>query len=241
MARKPAAWAIVAGCCWLAASGCAEKKKAPEPKAPAPVADYVVSLADHNLAAAVWQALGKTSGELHRSELERLTVLDLGRKEIISVVGIENFPNLKRLDLSGNFLRELTPLSGLSTLVSLKLDRNYLVDISPLGPLVNLTELDLADNEISDISPLAGMTRMVKLNLANNRISDLTPLAGMTKLMEVDLGNNRFTNIGALRRISNAGGLGPGAQVDLTRNSLDSQSVLNHIPFLKSNGAVVRY
>jgi hypothetical protein len=225
----------------MAASGCAGKKKAPENKIPAAAADYVVNLPDVNFAGAVWKAIGKTSGELMRSELSGLTVLDARGKEIISLEGIEHFPAISRLYLSDNYIRDVTALTVVSTLTVLDLGHNYVYDLKPLAGLVNLTELDLAGNDITDVAPLARLTNMVHLDLADNQVADITPLAGMTRLGWVDLSHNRLTNIGALRRAHDAGALGPGAFVNVQRNSLDSQSVLNHIVVLKSDGAEVRY
>jgi hypothetical protein len=239
MGRK-AVWAVLA-CCWLAAApGCA-RKKAPAQGMPSATADYVVNLPDVNFAAAVWKAIGKTSGELMHSELSGLTVLDARGKEIISLAGIEHFPAISRLYLSDNYIRDVTPLTVVSTLTVLDLGRNYVNDVRPLAGLANLTELDLAGNGIEDVSPLGRLISMVHLDLADNRITDIAPLAGMTHLTYVDLSHNRLTNIGALRGVHDAGGLGPGAFVNVEQNPLDAQSVLNHIVVLKSDGAEVRY
>lgn len=67
----------------------------------------------------------------------------------------------------------------------LDLDGNQISDISPLSALIKLTELDLHDNKISDISPLSLLTNLTVLDLRENQISDFSPIAGLIgNLME---------------------------------------------------------
>ena len=231
-------WAIL----FLTAVACGAKKEQPaQEPTPKPVADQVVSIPDVNFAAAVWSAINKTSGELYRSELINLTALDIPGRGIIGLAGIEHCASLMRLNLSGNYLRDLAPMAQVRTLTVLDLSNNYIVDISPLRGLTGLKELNLRNNQITDISALAPLVNLVRLDLSTNLIADLAPLAGLTKLHYLDLSANKFTDLEAVRQICVAGGLGPGAVIDLTNNPLGNQAVLRHIPFFKSGGAVVKY
>ena len=89
--------------------------------------------------------------------------------EIVSAVSTGR-PHLKRLDLDGNLISDLSPMASLTNLTSLSLSDNNISDISPLSGLTDLTYLELNYNPISDIFPLLGLTDLTYLNLSNNSI-----------------------------------------------------------------------
>ena len=93
---------------------------------------------------------------------------------------------LRRLDLSGNALKDISALSGLSALES----------------------LDLSDNEVSDLAPLAGLTELRRLDLSGNRIDELWPISGLPKLEVLLLSGNRVADIGALTHLGRLENLG---------------------------------
>jgi len=86
---------------------------------------------------------------------------------------IAEFKNLKRLNLYGNDLSDISFLEGLPRLTELSLTANQIIDISPLRGLTNLKVLYLTQNQISDVSPLIGLTRLERLHLGGNKIKDL--------------------------------------------------------------------
>ena len=68
--------------------------------------------------------------------------------KITDITGIENFINLKDLNLNHNEIADISALSGLTSLTDLRLDSNNISDISALSELTNLTDLNLEDNII---------------------------------------------------------------------------------------------
>ena len=123
-----------------------------------------------------------------------LTILDLGT-ELVSGEGYVNsnhisdfsllsgMTNLRRLDLGGNSISDLSVLSGiisrLTNLERLYLDNNSISDVTPLSGLTNLALLNLSNNNISNISALSGLTSLISLYLRDNSISEITPLSGL--------------------------------------------------------------
>jgi Leucine-rich repeat (LRR) protein len=89
--------------------------------------------------------------------------------------------NLSALYLTGNQVRDISPLSTLKKLASLSLGNNQIQDISPLAKMTTINTLELKDNQISDIAPLAKQTELSLLMLGNNKITDLTPLMNAAK------------------------------------------------------------
>jgi internalin A len=97
---------------------------------------------------------------------------------------------LTTLNLGGNKISDVKPLSGLTNLTLLDLSLNQISDVKPLAGLTNLTDLDLLGNRIRDVKPLAGLNKLNTLWLFGNQISDVMPLAGLTNLTTVLLSGN---------------------------------------------------
>ena len=61
-----------------------------------------------------------------------------------------------------------------------------LKEIKALARLANIEDLDLSDNNIRDVSALSGFGDLVVLDLSHNQITDLTPLKKLkTKLRKI--------------------------------------------------------
>nr|AKB95220.1 leucine rich repeat family protein [uncultured bacterium] len=155
-------------------------------------ADEPVRFADENLKAAVERQLDITNPT--PTDLRSLKSLT-ATGGIVDLTGIEPAVNLVTLQLSGNRIRDLKPLSKLTRLEHLSLSSNKISDIRPLSKLTNLVFLDLHRNKIADVSPVAGLTKLLTINFHINRISDLSPVANLTKLVFADFHNNRITDI----------------------------------------------
>ena len=131
-------------------------------------AAQTVEISDPNLRAAIETALSKASGNpITAAEMETLTFLDAGDRQIRVLTGLESATNLTFLFLLDNSISDLTPLAGLT----------------------NLRFLGLENNSVSDLSPVVGLTNLIFLGLQNNSVSDLSPLVGNTGLGAKDTVN----------------------------------------------------
>ena len=118
-----------------------------------------VEISDPNLRAAIETALSKPSGNpITAAEMETLTFLDAGARQIRALTGLESATNLTFLFLLDNSISDLTPLAGLTNLRFLGLQYNSVSDLSPVVGLTNLTFLGLQNNSVSALSPLVGNT-----------------------------------------------------------------------------------
>lgn len=108
--------------------------------------------------------------------------LDCRNADLTSLAGLELLPNLERVDLSSNLLRDLSDLPPLQHLEVLKLNHNYITDISPLMQLPSLTEVQLVGNrltELPDFDPMEsqlGQRTIILLDLRDNRLEDISAL-----------------------------------------------------------------
>lgn len=175
----------------------------PNKASPTPVGDQAISFRDPNFETVIRKALSKNIGDILISDVQQIKELTARVCGIMYVDELKYFSSLEKLDLYGNRINDLTPISNLKSLKELNMGKNYNVlyssnrnglDISPLKSLVNLEVLDLRENMITDISALSSLAVLKKLDLTNNRISDISSLRNCVSLIELDISSNRYVN-----------------------------------------------
>ncbi len=107
-----------------------------------------------------------------------LSHLSLIGHEIEDIGVLENMWNLKMLDLGGNRVTDLSPLSKLPLEV-LAVWGNGVTDVSALAPIETLNNLMLNDNRIADFSPIAHLTNLQYLYVRCNATDDYSALEGI--------------------------------------------------------------
>jgi hypothetical protein len=167
----------------------------------------LVIFTDPNLEAAIREAIGKPTGDIHSSDLEGLTSLDATERNITYLTGLQYCISLTYLELSYNQISDISPLADLTGLSMLILTVNQISDISPLAGLTSLTVLGLPVNQISDVSPLANLTNLTELYLHYNQITDISPLSNITSLTDLYLYHNQITDISPLTNLTSLAGL----------------------------------
>jgi Leucine-rich repeat (LRR) protein len=124
------------------------------------------------LAGSVGKVLGKPSGPITQTDINRLVELDVSGASISELNGLQIATGLRSLKLVENQIRDLRPLQGLVKLNKLILTGNNIEDVRPLARLVNLTELHLNNNRINDVEAFLNLQNLVDLDLRNNRIPE---------------------------------------------------------------------
>lgn len=219
-----------------------------------------ITFPDPNLEAAIRQAIGRPSGDIHKTDLQglisfaapgegianlsglqhatSLTHLYLPDNQVSDISALAGLASLIELHLEWNQISDASPLTGLSSLTVLNLCENQLGSISALGSLIGLRELSLDGNQISDISALEGLTGLKELYLYANQVSDISVLASLTSLTTIELGENQISDISPL--VANTG-LAEGHYVVLMGNPLSAASLDDYIPQLQARGVTVLY
>ena len=223
---------------------------------PPPLPPQSVNIPDPNIRHAIRKALGEARDAVITLEgMARLTELEVTRKTITNLTGLEHATNLTRLVLRSNAIADISPLAGLTQLTFLHLGSNRISNISPLARLTQLTELYLEKNTISNISPVSGLTNLTALELGYNNITDISPLARLTNLTALGLRNNSILNISPLERLTKLTelylhnnsisdlsplianiGLRSGDTLNVRGNPLSDLSFNTHIPTLQNRG-----
>lgn len=178
----------------------------PTPMSADTAATSMVTFADPTLEAMVRDAMGRPNGDITGADAKTVTSLNLAYAEwqkyvsekepIRSIAGLEHFTNLESLDLSGNAITDLTPLSALTNLKALVLSGCTAEDYTPLANLTNLRVLVLEHSTIADPTPLLALTNLKCLYLDGSQIQNYFPLADIrAKLEQADF-NVAFTLAG---------------------------------------------
>lgn len=168
----------------------------------------VINFPDKNLELVIRDAISKPTGDIYKSDVEKMTSLDSSYHLIKNISGIENLTNLQTLSLDGNQISDISALQRLTNLQSLSLHDNKISDISALQGLIHLQTLFLSYNEISDISALQDLTDLQWLSLDFNKISDIGALKELTNLQVLQLDDNAISNIDALKGLTKLQDLG---------------------------------
>jgi len=112
------------------------------------------------------------AGELTQADLKKVTELELDRKPLTSLKGLEKLTQLESLHLPHNKLTDVKGLENLTQLKELPLDDNQLTDVKGLEKLPQLEGLWLPRNQLTDVKGLEKLTRLTELDLIDN--PDLT-------------------------------------------------------------------
>ncbi len=176
----------------------------------------IVTFPDTHLEAAIRDTLGKSTGDITKTDLAGITILSAPYNSISNLSGLEYCTSLSELNLLNNSVTDIGPLSGCTQLYLLTLTGNQVTDISPLAGLPALKLVYLGRNQISDVSPLGGLQYLQRVVLFSNRVSDILPLVQNT-------------------------GIGSGEEVDLRTNPLSETSISTYIPQLQARGVNVLF
>jgi len=137
-------------------------------------AEQEVIFPDSNLEEAIREAIDKPEGPIYTTDLEGLTELEPGGRDITDLTGLEYCINMEHLWFPVNQISDLSPLSELTNLEVLHLGLNQISDLTPLSDLTDLECLELSRNQISDIKPLVdspGLSEGDNVNLKDNPLS----------------------------------------------------------------------
>jgi len=170
-----------------------------------------VLISDSSLEAAIRNAIGKVNGPITKSDLAGIQTLDADNCGIQSIEGLQYCLNLTDLDLHDNNITNIRQLANLNQLKYLKLQYNSITDLSPIRNCHALEGLMLRYNRISDISALQNLPNLMYIYLDSNNITSIKPLAE----------NANFSH---------------GDRLSIALNPLDSESMNNYLPALRSRG-----
>ncbi|MFW2371768.1 MAG: leucine-rich repeat domain-containing protein [Gammaproteobacteria bacterium] len=169
----------------------------------------------------------------------QLTKLDLSNTGIIDLWGVEHYPDLDSLNVSGNNLTNIDALGmfgplRVSFLRDLDLSNNAIMDVAPLSGFVNLESLWLSGNPDIDYQQLYGIldqnNQLTRIGLGDIAINGPIPqfMNQMTwqpyDLVELDLSNTGLTDVVGLEQYDEL------LSLDISGNGIQDITHLAYIP-----------
>ena len=149
-------------------------------------------------------------GEEYSTDLTSLELYGKGLTDE-DIADLKYMINLTYLNLNGNNLTDISPLSALTELRQLNVNNN--VDLADFSPLSGLTELQMINNygcPVTDYSFVTGLTKLESIQLYNvQEDTDLSPLSGLTNLKNLSCGgdDNYITDLSFLSGMTGLQGL----------------------------------
>jgi hypothetical protein len=105
--------------------------------------------------------------------------LDLTNDDVAKIA--DTFPHLQYLNIQGNDITDISPLSTLTGLRELNIRYSKITDISPLAEITSLRRLSMPSSKLTDISPLSDLTKLESAYLRFNQITDVSSLANFVR------------------------------------------------------------
>ncbi|KAL8269960.1 hypothetical protein Esti_006118 [Eimeria stiedai] len=180
------------------------------------------------------ELLYKALGEVARTAdgcayaFTRLTCCDKGVTELPNKLQL--YVHLRYIDVSGNSIKDITPLSKLPHLLTLNASNNKIEDIACLSSpnaLPYLALLNLSNNKISKIVELP-LQRLARLALDGNPIADLEGFVAPPALTHLSL---RGTAIESLDSLSPSSTI---TSLYLSHTPMQQLRQLRHLPHIRT-------
>ena len=163
-----------------------------------------VHIPDPNLRAAVAEGIRRSPDvPITASGMKRLRRIDLAGKGVRDLTGLEFATNLSELFLIDNQISDLSPIASLIELREIWARGNVLSDISPVRGLRNLTHLEFPSSPISDLSSVKGLTNLIYLNCNDTLVSDLSPVSSLVNLEWLYMRNTRISDMSPVSGLIN--------------------------------------
>ncbi len=198
--------------------------------------DEIVNIKDSKLKSELLTYDTNKDGELSKSEMESITVLELDNKGITDLTGLDSATNLYYLMINDNAVTDISVLAKLTNMTDLGISNNKITDISVVKNFTKLGVLLASNCNITDISALKDLTNLYKLDLSHNNIESISALSNISKIIKLErlyLNDNKITDITPIAQLSNLDIL------DLSNNyitDLTPTNTMKNIDILKTEG-----
>lgn len=219
--------------------------------------DEIVVFEDKNLEKTVRNTIAKSTGNIYKSDVLKITKLQADFENIECLNGIENLSNIEELDITGNPIDNISELKSLEKLKRIDANSCRIKNISPVSSLISLEYLDIGNsknlpykNTYTDLNSLKDLTELKCLNLSmvsnldlyqikdmksletlyliKNQLPDgAKPLRGLTNLRDLDI---RESDLKDLTPLSDLTGL---TQLDISETKVTDIRPLNKLKSLK--------
>ena len=116
----------------------------------------------------------------------QLTSLDISNNQITSLDPINELSYLEYLNVSGNHLSAIAAVD-FPALVSLDLSHNWLSDLTGVENYQALISLNISDNAVTDLTPVAKLKNLNELWMSNTAPTNVKKLSALKNLVMLDV------------------------------------------------------
>lgn len=181
------------------------------------------------------------SSKVTNSMFKEVTKLDLSselQNDLDCVKGLKYLINLEEIDISDNYLSDVSWLDCCLKLKKVNLSNNRIVSLSNIEENQELEYIDASNNDISDISSIKFLTEIKYLDLSNNELKSINDVSTAYSLESLFLSNNNLDNDKFYDRLSsleNLVELGVG-NCNIKFTDIKSLGYINNLKYLDISG-----
>ena len=166
--------------------------------------------------------LGKTFNNARHAYLK----LNINKRELSTLKGVERYKYLQYLDVSENKLTTLNQLSTIKHLIKLNASNNLIKKMFDFAPMANLEVVDYSHNDIEVIENVGFNPYLKHLCLDDNKIKVIKDLSSNKSLTSLSLRQNQIPKIENLDHLFLE-------ELNLSQNEITKISGLSQLPCLK--------
>ena len=122
-------------------------------------------------------------------------MLHVSGEQIRDLSPLAALAGLQMLHVSGEQIRDLSPLAALVGLQTLHVSGERISDLNPLTALVGLQTLQVSSTQVNDLTPLTNLVGLKTLTVWGVQINDLTPLSGLVGMQMLQLINTQVNDL----------------------------------------------
>ncbi|MGN0695471.1 MAG: protein kinase [Oscillospiraceae bacterium] len=139
----------------------------------------------------------KIGGEMYPISTTRI---EMQNRELTNaqIANLKHLKDLQYLNLTDNYITDLSCLDGLTNIEYLYFNNNNVSDISFARSMNKLKKISGENNSVSDISALEGKKDLEEVFFGDNLVTDISPLAGCDKLKKAGFNEAQIGTVDAL-------------------------------------------
>ena len=115
------------------------------------------------------------------------------------ISNLRHMKKLRYLNLSDNYITDLSCLDGLTEIEHLTFNNNNVSDIGFMRSMNKLKKVSGENNSVSDISVLEGKNELEEVFFGDNYVTDISPLAGCRNLKKAGFNEAQIGSVEALK------------------------------------------
>ncbi|HPH15532.1 MAG TPA: hypothetical protein PK029_00045 [Bacteroidales bacterium] len=116
-------------------------------------------------------------------------------KNIVDFSPIQDLILLKKINLSGSSISDISILSNKTDLKDLNISKTPVSDISTLHMCAALERLDISNTQVTDITTISRLWKLKRLSIAHTKVASLEALSANFELTDLDASYSQVSDL----------------------------------------------